>query len=90
MAPFCPTAAITFSGEVPPPEDLAELDEVPGWEAEWALWRGVEEDIPERNRRYGQDFDIEQHDGYLRVVVRFPRRVPAVRDRFRFLPDRRS
>jgi hypothetical protein len=32
----CPTAAISFSGEVPPPEDLSKLEEVPGWELEWA------------------------------------------------------
>ena len=80
----CPTAAISFSGEVPPPEDLAQLEEVPGWEAEWSTWRGVEEDLLERDRRYGNDFDVTTHQGYIEVVVRFPKRVPAVRDRFRY------
>lgn len=80
----CPTAAISFSGEVPPPEDLAELEEVPGWEAEWAQWRGVEEDTRERDRRYGNDFDIEVEEGFVRVVFQLPTRVPAVRDRFRY------
>ena len=36
----CPTAAIKFSGELPPPVDLAKLEEVPGWELEWSRWRG--------------------------------------------------
>ena len=45
----CPTEAILFSGELPPAEDLANLEDVPGWEAEWALWRGVEEDQLERD-----------------------------------------
>src|SRR5262245_60517120 len=31
----CPTDAILFSGELPPPEDLSKLEEVPGWELEW-------------------------------------------------------
>ncbi len=84
----CPTNAILFSGELPPPEDLSELPEVDGWELAWARWRGVEEDRVERDRRYGNDFSIEEGDGYVRVVVNFPRRVPAVRDRFRYgLPE---
>ncbi|MCZ6596939.1 MAG: ferredoxin, partial [Planctomycetota bacterium] len=52
----CPTAAISFSGELPPAEDLTKLEEVSGWELEWASWRGVEEDQVERDRRYGRDY----------------------------------
>jgi ferredoxin len=84
----CPTAAISFSGEVPPPEDLGALEEVPGWELEWSRWRGVEEDVVERDRRYGNDYSIERGEGFVRVTFRLPTRVPAVRDRFRYgLPE---
>ncbi len=84
----CPTAAISFSGEVPPPEDLSKLEEVPGWEVEWAKWRGAEEDTVERDRRYGRDYSVSEEDGFLQVEVQLPRRVPAVRDRFRYgLPE---
>jgi electron transport complex protein RnfB len=84
----CPTAAIKFSGELPPAEDVAKLVEVPGWELEWARWRGVEEDQVERDRRYGRDFTITEGDGFTSVVLQLPTRVPAVRDRFRFgLPE---
>ncbi len=85
---ICPTGAIEFSGELPPAEDLSKLEEVPGWELVWAEWRGVEEDTVERDRRYGRDYTVEEEDGFIRVTVRFPRRVPAVRDRFRYgLPE---
>lgn len=80
----CPTAAISFSGEVPPPEDLGKLEEVPGWELEWARWRGVEEDTLERDRRYGRDFTVEEQRGYVHVKLQLPTRVPAARDRFRY------
>jgi electron transport complex protein RnfB len=80
----CPTAAILYSGELPPAEDLSKLEEVPGWELEWARWRGVEEDQVERNRRYGRDYEVTEQPGYLHVRFRFPTRVPAVRDRFRY------
>jgi len=80
----CPTSAIQFSGELPPPEDLSKLEEVPGWELEWSKWRGVEQDEKERDRRYGRDFDVVEEDGYVLVTFQFPRRVPAVRDRFRY------
>lgn len=80
----CPTGAIDFSGEIPPPEDLGKLEEVPGWELAWAPWRGVEQDLVERDRRYGRDYDVEHEDGFIRVTFRFPTRVPAVRDRFRY------
>jgi ferredoxin len=84
----CPTDAILFSGELPPAEDLSQLDEVPGWELEWASWRGVEEDTLERDRRYGRDLTVEEHSGHVRVALHLPTRVPAVRDRFRYgLPD---
>jgi len=84
----CPTAAISFSGELPPPEDLSKLEEVPGWELAWSRWRGVEEDKLERDRRYGRDYEVDEEDGYVRVSFRFPTRVPAVRDRFRYgLPE---
>ena len=55
----CPTGAILFSGELPPPEDLAKMEAVPGWEAEWARWRGIEEDPIERERRYGEIYTFE-------------------------------
>jgi ferredoxin len=85
----CPTSAITFSGELPPPEDLARLEEVPGWELEWAKWRGVEQNELERDRRYGRDYTIEEQKGHVRIRFSFPTRVPAVRDRFRYgLPER--
>jgi ferredoxin len=80
----CPTAAISFSGEVPPAEDLSKLEEVPGWEAVWATWRGVEEDKLERDRRYGRDYAVEEDGDLVRITVNFPTRVPAVRDRFRY------
>jgi ferredoxin len=80
----CPTSAILFSGELPPPEDLSKLEEVAGWELEWARWRGVEEDQLERERRYGRDYEVDERAGYVRVLYRFPARVPAVRDRFRY------
>jgi ferredoxin len=80
----CPTAAISFSGEVPPPEDLGKLEEVPGWELEWSRWRGVEEDAAERDRRYGRDYEIQEDADTIRVTFRLPTRVPAVRDRFRY------
>lgn len=80
----CPTDAISFSGELPPAEDLAQLDEVEGWEAEWAHWRGVEEDQVERNRRYGRDYTVEEKEGFVRIAYHLPTRVPAVRDRFRY------
>ena len=84
----CPTSAIEFSGELPPAEDLSKLDEVPGWELEWAHWRGVEENIVERDRRYGRDYAVEENDGYIHIAFRFPTRVPAVRDRFKYgLPE---
>ena len=80
----CPTGAIEFSGELPPAEDLAQLEEVPGWELTWARWRGVEEDSVERDRRYGRDYEVHEEDGYVHIKMRFPTRVPAVRDRFRY------
>jgi ferredoxin len=84
----CPTVAISFSGELPPPVDLAALEEVPGWELEWSKWRGAEEDRVERDRRYGRDYKVQEHKGYIEIEVQFPRRVPAVRDRFRYgLPE---
>ena len=80
----CPTDAISFSGELPPPEDEAKLEEVPGWELEWARWRGVEEDEVERDRRYGRDYTVEEDANTIQVTFHLPTRVPAVRDRFRY------
>lgn len=80
----CPTAAIGFSGELPPPVLEVELTEVPGWESEWALWREAPEDRTERDRRYGRDFKVVEEDGYIEVSLQLPTRVPAVRDRFRY------
>ncbi len=85
----CPTDAILFSGELPPAEDLTKLEEVPGWELEWSRWRGVEEDRLERDRRYGRDYTVLEEKGFIHVTFRFPTRVPAVRDRFRYgLPEK--
>jgi len=85
----CPTSAIKFSGELPPPEEVGKLEEVPGWELEWARWRGVEEDVVERDRRYGRDYTIEEREGHVLVTYRFPTRVPAVQNRFKYgLPDK--
>lgn len=80
----CPTGAIEFSGELPPAELTVELEEVPGWEAEWAPYRDAPEDTLERDRRYGRDFRVEQENGYVAVSLQLPTRVPAVRDRFKF------
>lgn len=80
----CPTSAILYSGELPPAEDLSKLEEVPGWESEWARWRGAEEDQVERARRYGRDYVVTEEAGYIHVRFHFPTRVPAVRDRFRY------
>ena len=85
----CPTSAIKFSGELPPPEEVGKLEEVPGWELEWARWRGVEEDVVERDRRYGRDYAIAEHEGYVEVTYRFPTKVPAVQNRFKYgLPEK--
>jgi len=84
----CPTGAILFSGELPPAEDLSKLEEVPGWELEWARWRDAQEDTLERDRRYGRDFKVEEASDHIRITFQFPTRVPAVRDRFRYgLPE---
>jgi ferredoxin len=80
----CPTSAIEFSGELPPPEDLTKLDAVDGWERAWAEWRNVEEDVTERDRRYGRDYTVEERGDTYVVKLNLPTRVPAVRDRFRF------
>jgi electron transport complex protein RnfB len=84
----CPTAAISFSGYVPPAEDLSKLEEVPGWELAWAPWRDAEEDTLERDRRYGRDFTVTEEADHICIEVQFATRVPAVRDRFRYgLPE---
>ena len=80
----CPTSAITYSGELPPPVLEIELEEISGWEAEWALYREAPEDRVERDRRYGRDFTVEDQSGYVHVKLHLPTRVPAVRDRFRY------
>lgn len=81
---ICPTAAIGFSGELPPAELTVDLEEVPGWEAEWAVYRDAPEDTLERDRRYGRDFTVDQNSGYVEVKLQLPTRVPAVRDRFKY------
>ena len=84
----CPTGAIHFSGELPEAEDLGKLDEVPGWELEWAKWRGVAEDVLERDRRYGRDWEVTEHSDHTLIELRLPTKVPALRDRFRYgLPE---
>lgn len=81
---ICPTAAISFSGELPEAEDLAALEEVPGWEAAWAKSRLLEEDKLERDRRYGRDYEVTEESGFVRVKVNLPQRIPPVRDRFKY------
>ena len=84
----CPTEAILYSGELPPPEDLGKLEEVLGWELEWSHWRGVEENQLERDRRYGRDYQVEERSDGIHVTLQLPTKVPAVRDRFRYgLPE---
>jgi ferredoxin len=80
----CPTNAILFSGELPPPVLEIELEEVLGWETEWAQWREAPEDTRERDRRYGRDFAVAERLGYVEITLQLPTRVPAVRDRFRY------
>lgn len=80
----CPTDAIGFSGEVPPPILTVELDEVPGWQAEFARWKNLTEDRVERDRRYGRDYVVEKTTHGFEITLQMPTRVPAVRDRFRF------
>ena len=80
----CPTTAILYSGELPPPVLEIELEEVKGWESEWALYREAPEDTVERDRRYGRDYIVEEHSDRVTVSLQLPTRVPAVRDRFRF------
>ncbi len=86
---ICPTGAIDFSGELPPPEAGAglELEEVPGWEEEWErfLATGVTEDPAEAERRYGRDYRWEELEpGHWRLHLQLPRTLPPVRDRFRY------
>ena len=81
---ICPTGAIEFSGELPPAVLEIELEEIAGWEAQWAPYRDAPEDTLERDRRYGRDYTVEENSGYIKVVLQLPTRVPAVRDRFRF------
>ena len=80
----CPTNAILFSGELPPPVLEIELEEVPGWETEWAQWREAPEDTRERDRRYGRDFTVKEESDRVAITLQLPTRVPAVRDRFRY------
>ncbi len=83
----CPTAAILWSGELPPPEDTdgGAPKEVPGWEAVWAEAKdSVFDDPDERDRRYGRRYTVEARDGWTLVRVEFPAVVPQVRDRYRF------
>lgn len=80
----CPTAAIGFSGELPPPVLTVELDDVPGWEAAWAQAKGRPEDRVERDRRYGLDFDMHKQSGYYEVTLQMPTKTPVVRDAFRY------
>lgn len=81
---ICPTSAIGFSGELPPAELTVELEEVPGWEAEFARWKGLPEDKVERDRRYGRDYRVDTEKGWIEITLNLPTRVPAVRDRFRY------
>ncbi|KAA3608067.1 MAG: 4Fe-4S dicluster domain-containing protein [Planctomycetota bacterium] len=86
---ICPTAAIGFSGELPPPvegEDLV-LEPVEGWEAEWQAFvaSGRDEDPQEFDRRYGRDYELsELEPGHFRLLVRFARTLPPTRDSFKF------
>ncbi|MFT5476477.1 MAG: electron transport complex protein RnfB [Planctomycetota bacterium] len=81
---ICPTAAIEYSGELPPALLEIELEEIVGWEASWAPYRDAPEDTRERDRRYGRDYSVDENSGYVKVTLQLPTRVPNVRDRFRF------
>lgn len=85
----CPTEAIGFSGELPPPEEgeAVKLVEVEGWEVEWErfLRSGYEEDPAEFDRRYGRDYRFaEVEPGHFELRLQFARVLPPTRDRFRF------
>src|SRR5262245_40094304 len=84
---ICPTGAILWSGELPPPDadDGGAPKEVPGWEEAWAAVKdSVYDDPDEREKRYGRKWSVVEKDGYTLVRVEFPSRIPDVRDRYRF------
>ena len=85
----CPTGAIGFSGELPPPEEGegVELVEVEGWEDAWEAFQasGAEEDPAEVERRYGRDWSFENLEaGHFRLKLQFARTLPPTRNRFRY------
>ncbi len=82
----CPTDAITYSGELPEPEEVGARPEIDGWQEAWetAARAGARDTMQERERRYGRDYHVETHDDRVLVTVQMPTVVPPVRDRFRF------
>ncbi|HEX9793210.1 MAG TPA: 4Fe-4S binding protein [Planctomycetota bacterium] len=85
----CPTVAIGFSGELPPPleGDVVVLEPVEGWEGAWEtfLAAGSDEDPAEFDRRYGREYEwAEFEPGHWRLRVQFARSLPPTRDRFKF------
>jgi len=86
---ICPTGAIGFSGELPPPEEGEEikLEPVEGWEEAWEafLQAGHEEEPAEFDRRYGRDYSFEEvESGHFKLTVQFARSLPPTRDRFKY------
>lgn len=86
---ICPTSAIGFSGELPPPaegEDLV-LEAVEGWQDSWKAFldSGYDEDPAEFDRRYGRDYQFEEIEpGHFRFYLQFARTLPPTRDRFKY------
>ena len=88
----CPTDAIAYSLELPPaigPGGL--LQEAAGWEAEWTRHAQEKDSERERESRYGRIFTTteDEENGLSTVRIEFPKKVPNVRDKFRFgLPEK--
>jgi len=86
----CPTAAITFSGELPPEEEEAAPEIVEGWEVVWQENQFIYEDPIERYRRYGMDRRVvaEEKD-HFKVELHLPEQLPHCREKYMFgLQDR--
>lgn len=88
----CPTSAIQYSLPLPPiigPTGI--LQEVPNWEAEFAKHSHESDSETERESRYGRVFTVTENEeeGYSLIRIEFPKKVPNVRDRYRFgLPEK--
>ncbi len=81
----CPTAAITFSGELPPEEEASAPDVVEGWELEWEAHQFDFEEPIERYRRYGMDRRIvDEEKTHYRLELTLPSVLPNCREKFMF------